>query len=143
MREIHRIAIVLSLFAFGAAGAAGCESKQQSREKYCSTLSALSQRYAELDAMGPNTTIHDVMAVAQKLQDDTQRTAKAARGIGTPAAKQLTEAADRLDSDAHHVSADTTVAQLKARLATDGAEVKQRAQALATESGCPRAISLR
>lgn len=142
MRGLMRFSILGSLLAMAAAGGLGCESKQASEQSYCQSLSAVKEGLDKVAAMGPDTTIQEVTSVADKLQKDTSTAAKEARRIGSPAARELAAAADHLEADTRNFPANATVAQVVGKIAADGQHVKDRARALASESGCPNAISM-
>jgi hypothetical protein len=136
MKTRMTIVAVLAL----AVGALGCESRRTAENKYCASLTSLDQGLKKLDAMGPSTTTAELSRVANQLQKDVDNVAREARHISSPAAKQLTDAAERLDLDTRSIPGSATIGEVQAKILSDSAEVKRRAQTLAGQSGCPNVL---
>src|SRR5262249_34158389 len=94
---------------------------------------------AKLDAMGPSSTVHDIQAATDQIRKDADAVQSQGGKIGTPTAKKFAGAANQLNAETRNIPENMTVAQVQARIKDDVQNVKQSAQALADESGCPKA----
>jgi hypothetical protein len=142
MKRYANLSIIVSLFAFATAGALGCQSKQSSEQKFCQSIGSLGNGLKKLTAMAPSASADELRSVTDQIGKDAASAAKAAKHIGSPAAKQLTAAADQFDSDRSKLPKDASFVQVQASLLEDSKQVVQSGHALAQESGCPNAISL-
>jgi hypothetical protein len=118
---------------------------QQSRhqQQYCGSLASFKTNVAAFDALGPNSTVGEVRAVAGRIQQDAKNVTSAAGKMSTPAAKQFSKDADKLRADANSIPKGATVAEARAGLQNDVQNVKSSAHQLAIESGCPQVTGTR
>jgi hypothetical protein len=139
---VSKIRILVSLLAI-AAGALGCESRKSAEQRYCASLGPVNDGLEKVAAMGPNTSLEEMRHVAGQLKDASSKAAQEGRRLGSDTAQLLTSASNQLAGDMRDLPANSTVAQVQAKLADDGQQVKRQAHALATQAGCPEELSLR
>lgn len=120
---------------------AGAESKKH-EEKFCSSLSSLSQDLTKLKEMGPESTVGELKTSLKQAKKHSEEVGKQARKMKSPEAKQFTEAANQLTSRSN-ISDDMTIQQAKSQIQDDVQNLEQHAQTLAEQSGCPGAMPQR
>ena len=125
----------------GLTGTISTASAQQNKQetKFCAALTSVEQDLAKLDALGPNSTVQELKTVTNDLRTHARTLEKDARRMKSPTAKQFTQSANQLATDTRNIPKNLTIEQARSRIGDDIQNVKQSAQQLASESGCPTA----
>jgi hypothetical protein len=108
--------------------------------KYCAALTTLGEDLMKLQALGPDSKVGELRSIMDRIDKDARAIEKEGSRIKTPAGKQFVASANRLTNETRSMSDDMTLAQVKSRIEDDVRNVKQSAQALADEAGCPEAV---
>jgi hypothetical protein len=131
--------IATGMLALTTSLSAGAQQTSH-QQKYCGSLASFHTHVTALDSLGPNSTVGEVRALANRIQGDAQNVTSAAGKMKTPAADQFNDAAKKLREDAKNIPPGTTLDQARSSLRGDVQNVKGAAQQLANESGCPQVM---
>jgi uncharacterized phage infection (PIP) family protein YhgE len=132
----RRALVIGTLFASALAGAVA-HADQKADKKFCDALVKFHTDFAQLESIGPSSSMGELRKAADKVSDDADRVQGAATKIKSPAAKEFVSAAKQLRQELHAMPDSTTVEQAKSRIRDDVQNVKQSGHKLAMESGCP------
>lgn len=133
-----RAAIAAGLVTLAAAVSAQADQKSAADDKFCAAIAALDSDLTELNAIGPHSTVAELRAAINRVDDDTTEMRKAAGKMKTPTAKQFTADVKQLDHDVNNIPSNATLEQVRARIHDDGQNARAAGQQLAAESGCPQ-----
>lgn len=128
------IVIATGIVALTASVAAHADNKQD--PKFCAAMQSFDSDMAELNAIGPNSTVAEVRAAVKRVDNDVAQMQSAAGKMKTATAKQFTGSVDQLKKDVNSVSSDATLQQVHTKIQTDAQNAQTSGQALATEAGC-------
>ncbi len=105
--------------------------------KFCQAVAAYQNDAAALQAIGPHSTLAELRAARDRVDNDVQQMRQAAWWMHTPASKRFSEAVDRLDKDINDVPDDATVAQVRGEISGDVQNARDAGRQVAAEAGCP------
>jgi hypothetical protein len=105
--------------------------------KFCAAAESFRANAAELNAIGPQSTVAEARAAQNRVNHDVQQMRSAAGWINTPTAKQFVTTTDRLDKDLNKIPDDATLQQEHDRIKQDVQDAQAAGRQLATEAGCP------
>jgi hypothetical protein len=131
-----RVTILAGLLAMSASVLAFADQKEE-QQKYCAAIAALHSDVGAFEGLGQSSTIAEVRAAVDRIQDAAKEVTKAAGKIKSPTADLFSEAVKRLHTDMKSIPDNATVAQAHTTLQGDTRAVQDAAKKLAAESGCP------
>lgn len=131
-------AIAAGLVTLAGAHTAQADQKSPADDRFCADIAALDSDLMELNAIGPHSTVAELRAAINRVDDDNTEIRKAAGKMKTPTAKQFTGAIKQLDHDVNNIPSNATLEQVRTRIHDDGQNALAAGQQLAAESGCPQ-----
>jgi hypothetical protein len=136
---MKRAAIVMAT-AWVAVTASAVVQADQSKvdQKFCEAVASFQSNAAQLNAMGPNSTVGEVRAARKRLDNDVDKMRTAAFFMTSSTAKQFRQAMSQLDRDVDHVRDDATLQQAYSQIQSDVRNAQSTGQQLAAEAGCPQ-----
>jgi hypothetical protein len=126
----------MCLGALTASFAARADQKKYD-EKFCASAASFQSDVAELNAIGPHSTVAELRAAQTRVDNDLANMQMAASKMNTPTAKQFLDAMQRLDKDVGSVSDDATLQQVQSKIQADVQNARTAGRKLAAEAGCP------
>ena len=133
------IVMATGLLAVTASFAVQADADQKKvDEKFCAAVASSQADAAELKAMGPQSTVAEVRAAMDRIDNDVNQMQNAASKMKTPTAKQFTAATKKLSKDINSIQDDATLQQVHEKLQSDAKNVHSAGTQLAKEAGCPQ-----
>ncbi|MGA7121812.1 MAG: hypothetical protein WBY94_17020 [Polyangiaceae bacterium] len=133
MRTATMITAGLVAFTIGVVA----QADQKADEKFCASAAAFDSNLAELNAIGPHSTVAELRAATKRLDDSAIDMQKAAKKMKTPAAKQFNEAMRQLKNDVDSIPDDATLNQVHSKIRADVQNAQSAGQQVAAGAGCP------
>ncbi|AKV01362.1 hypothetical protein AKJ09_08025 [Labilithrix luteola] len=128
---------MMSVAGMIALSVGACQSEQKSEQKLCAAASSFRVHVAELDRMTPQSTVAELRAATDRVNNDANEIQRTARKMNTPTAEQFNAAVKQLKRDSDAMPSNATLGDVQGQLATDVRNVRITGQALTTEAGCP------
>jgi hypothetical protein len=113
------------------------QADQKTDEKFCASAAAFDSNVAELNAIGPHSTVAELRAATDRVEKSANDMQKYASKMKTPAAKDFTGAMKQLKSDVDKIPDDATLQQVHTKISADVQNAQTKGQQVATEAGCP------
>ncbi|HXN32018.1 MAG TPA: hypothetical protein VN894_09155 [Polyangiaceae bacterium] len=110
---------------------------QKADQKFCASAAAFESNVAELNAIGPHSTVAELRAATKRVEKSANDMEKAADKMKTPAAKQFTEAMKQLKNDVDTIPDDATLKQVRSKISADSQNARSTGEQVAAEAGCP------
>ena len=134
----RRAAIEAGLVILTVGVVAHADPKPGASEAYCAAVAALDSYLAELNAIGPHSTVAELRAATSRIERDATEMQKVAGKMKTPAAKEFNVAVKKLKQDVNNIPDDATLEQVRTKIRDDAQSTQNTGQQLASESGCPQ-----
>jgi hypothetical protein len=106
-------------------------------ETFCVATARLDMDLAELNAIGPHSTVAELRAASDRTEYHVATMQRAAARMKTPAAQRFTAATKQLKRDIEKVPEEATLEQVYAAIAADAQNARAARDELAGEAGCP------
>jgi len=132
MKTAIAIATGLALLTAGVAYA-----DQRADARFCAAAAEFRSDVAELNAIGPHSTVAELRAATHRLDRPVNQMQRAAKKMRTPAANNFNEAMKLLRVDVNNVPDDATLEQVRAKIHADVENARDAGRQVATEAGCP------
>jgi hypothetical protein len=113
------------------------EADQKTDQKFCAAAASFESNAKELNAIGPHSTVAELRAATNRVENSANDMQKAAGKMKTPTAKQFTTAMKQLRTDVDTIPNDATLEQVRSKISDDIQNAQSTGQKLATEAGCP------
>jgi len=128
--------IATGLIAMGTELAAYA-GQARANAKFCQAAVAYQNDIAELQAIGPHSTIGELRAARRRVDKDVDRMRDEASWMKTASSKRFSDAMNRLYSDVNSIPNDATLGQVQSQVESDAKTALDAGRQVAAESGCP------
>jgi hypothetical protein len=130
------VAIATSLVVLTLGVTAGADQKKADA-KFCAAAAQFHSDSGTLSSIGPQSTVAELHAATNRVDNDVATMQKAAKKMKTPTAKEFTSAMVQLKKDVNAIHDDATLEQVRGKLNTDIQNVQTLGHRVANEAGCP------
>jgi hypothetical protein len=129
------ILIATGLVALTAGAVAHADPKADA--KFCAAAAEYRSGIAELNAIGPHSTVAELRAATDRLDKPVADMQKAADKMKTPTAKRFTESMKQLKGDVDAIPDEATLEQVRDKVRGDIQNAQSAGRQVAAEAGCP------
>jgi hypothetical protein len=132
-----RTAIVIATGLVALTAGAVAHADRKADQKFCAAAAEYRSDIAELNSIGPHSTVAELRAATDRLDKPVNDMQKAADKMKTPTAKHFTESMKQLKVDVNSIPDDATLEQARAKIRGDIQNAQDAGRQVATEAGCP------
>jgi hypothetical protein len=126
----------MGLVALTLGVTAGADQKK-AETQFCAAAAQFDSDSGALSAIGPQSTVAELRAATNRVENDANMMQKDAKKMKTPTAKEFTTAMSQLKKSVNNIPDQATLDQVRTKLDKDIQNVTNLGQKVAVEAGCP------
>jgi hypothetical protein len=131
-----RVVLVATAAAVWMAASPVRADQTKADQQFCAAAASYKTNIAELDAMGPHSTVAELRSAMGRVEHDVSEMKKSASKMKTPTVKEFTDAINQLKKDVGSIPDDATLEQVHDRLQGEVDRAKNTGMRLSSEAGC-------